>query len=283
MAKNGALQLLQARAGLDTEFLAEGSPSAPVGLERLDLTVVSVEGQHQLCAQALSVGVRSHQGFKLGNKCVLATECEIRLDPALDRGQAELLEAPDLALGKALEREIRECGPPPECERSTKRHGRGCGVTARELLPTRFEESLEAVRVEPLRRNMQHVPRRLGEQGLLTVSGGEQTPQPCEIDVEDRVDRLRRPVGPELLDQSFARDGLVRVQQQKAEERALPRTADREWALSPDDLKRSEDAELEIRTRRRWSMVRPSSLRMGASPDRLLDLCLAFRCRFSGG
>ena len=177
--------------------------------------------------------MRSHQGFELGDERVLAADCEIGLDPALDRGQAELFQTRYLALGKGLEREICECGSAPECERITKRHGRACGLAARELLPTRFEESLEAARVESLWRNMQHVPRRLGEQGLLTVSADKQTPQPGEIDVEDRADRLRRPVGPELLDQSFARDGLVRVQQQKAEERALPRTAESRVAAEP--------------------------------------------------
>ena len=221
--------------------------------------------------------MRGNERLELGDDCVRASECEVRLDPALDRALSELLQTRYLGLGERLEREVSKCIATPECERITKRHGCACGLAARELLPTRFEESLKAARVERLWRNMQHVPRRLGEQGLLAVSGGEQTPQPGEIDVQDRVDRLRRPVGPELLDQSFARDGLVRVQQQNAEERALPRTADREWPLSLDDFKRSEDAELEIRTRLRWSMVRPSSLRMGASPARLLDVCLAFR------
>ena len=124
---------------------------------------------------------------------------------------------------------------------------------------------------------MQHVPRRLGEQELFTVPAGKQTPQLGEIDVEDRVDRLRRPVGPELLDQSLARDGLVRVQQQKAEERALARTTDREWPLSPDDLKRPEDAELEIRTRLRWSMVRPSACEW----ERPRPVCSTYALRFA--
>ena len=63
---------------------------------------------------------------------------------------------------------------------------------------------------------------------------------------------------PELLDESLARDRLVRVYEEEAEEGALFRTPERKCLLAHGDFKRPENAELEIRMRLRESMVRPS-------------------------
>jgi hypothetical protein len=96
------------------------------------------------------------------------------------------------------------------------------------------------------------------KQELLATSVGQESPQPRQIDAQDRVDRLWSGVPPELLDESLARDGLVRVYQEEAEEGALSWTPKREDLLAPDDFKRTEDVKLEIRMPFRGSMVRPS-------------------------
>jgi hypothetical protein len=96
------------------------------------------------------------------------------------------------------------------------------------------------------------------EQWLVAGSVGKNPAQPREIDTQDRVDRLRRRTVPELLDEPVPRNALVRVQDEKAEERALLRAAEREDVLAPDDLERPEDAKLEIRAPLRRPMVRRS-------------------------
>ena len=94
-------------------------------------------------------------------------------------------------------------------------------------------------------------------QRLLAALVGEDSPQPREIDAQDRVDSPWGGISPELLDESLPQDGLVRMREEKAEEGALLGTTERECLLAPDDLKRPEDAELEIRMALRGSMVRP--------------------------
>ena len=47
------------------------------------------------------------------------------------------------------------------------------------------------------------------------------------------------------------------MDEEDGEECALLGTTEREYFLAPDDFKRPEDAELEIRMRLRGSMVRP--------------------------
>jgi hypothetical protein len=91
---------------------------------------------------------------------------------------------------------------------------------------------------------------------LFASSVREKSPQPREIGVQDRVDRLRGRVPPELLDQSLARDGLVRVNEEKSEQSALLRTTERECLPTPRYFERPENAKLEIRTPFRSSMVR---------------------------
>ena len=137
--------------------------------------------------------------------------------------------------------------------------------------------------IEPFRRDTQHVARCLREQELFAGSVGKESPQPREIDVQDRVDSLWGSIPPELLDESLARDRLVRVHEEEAEERALFRTAEREYLLAPDDFKRPEDVKLEIRMPLRRSMVRPSVLRTRASWVRLLGVFVAFSRRFVRG
>ena len=131
--------------------------------------------------------------------------------------------------------------------------------------------------VEPVWRNAQFVARSLREQELFAGFVGKESPQPREVDVQDRVDRLWGSIPPELLDESLARDRLIRMDEEEAEERALLRTPERHPLLAPDDFKRPEDAKLEIQLPFRASMVRPS-LRV-----RLLDVFVSFSCRFLRG
>ena len=183
-------------AGLDPELLAERPPSAPVRLERLCLTTASVESEHQLGAQALAVGMRGNEGLELGDERVLAAEGEVRFDPRLERCQSELLQTGDLGLREGLEGEVCKCRSPPECEGIPKRQRRAFRLTARELPPTLLQQGLEAVCIESVRRDAQHVARGVSEQELFARSVGQQSAQPREIDAQDRVDRLWRSIRP---------------------------------------------------------------------------------------
>ena len=132
---------------------------------------------------------------------------------------------------KGSRRRVRKCGP-PECEGVPKRQRSAFRLAAREPPADPAPTGPRTDGVEPLWRNTQHVARRLGEQELVAGSVGEQSPELREIDVQDRL-TVRGAVSPRLLDQSLARDGLVRVQEEKAEERALFRTTEREYSLAP--------------------------------------------------
>ena len=78
----------------------------------------------------------------------MPAEGEIRFDPALERGQAQLLEARDRRLRERLVGEVGERRPAPERERLTERLGRRGRLPGAERALARLDELLERVQVE---------------------------------------------------------------------------------------------------------------------------------------
>jgi len=72
----------------------------------------------------------------------------------------------------------------------------------------------------------------------------ERPPELGDVRLQDLRRRGRRLVGPEILDQTVARDRLVHVEQQDREERPRLRRAQRDRAAFGDSFERPEDAEL---------------------------------------
>ena len=111
------MELLEGRRRLDAELVDEHPPSFLVGLERFRLSTGAIEGEHQLTASALPKRVLSHERLELAHEPRGSAELELRLDPLLDRRQAQLLEARGLVLRKGLVREVAERWSAPELER----------------------------------------------------------------------------------------------------------------------------------------------------------------------
>jgi hypothetical protein len=65
------------------------------------------------------------------------------------------------------------------------------------------------------------------------------------VDLEGVARRRRRVLGPQLLDQAIAGDDPVGLQQQDRQQRALPRSTEREPPPVRANLKRTEDAEVD--------------------------------------
>ncbi|MGZ6651886.1 MAG: hypothetical protein ACXVHB_31200 [Solirubrobacteraceae bacterium] len=63
--------------------------------------------------------------------------------------------------------------------------------------------------------------------------------------MEAGLDRRRRRLCPQLLDQLVARDRLVRMHEQEREQGALLRTAERQDSVVHAQLERAEDPELD--------------------------------------
>ena len=115
------LQPLQLRSRLEPEVVREPAPSVAVDLERLGLAPAAVEREHQLATEPLAERVLVDARLELGHDRAVPAEPEQRLDPSLDRLEAKLVEAMDLALGELGERELAERRAAPEGERLLER------------------------------------------------------------------------------------------------------------------------------------------------------------------
>jgi hypothetical protein len=87
-----AFQLAQRLARLDPQLANERPSRVSVHLERLRLPPDAVKGEHELGAQALAQRVLSDEPVELRHEIEVEPECQLGLDPVLERRDAELLE-----------------------------------------------------------------------------------------------------------------------------------------------------------------------------------------------
>ena len=166
------------------------------------------------------------------------SELELGCDPLLDRLEVPLPERSGLGVAEALEREILERCAAPQCERGAQQLD-----ASRRRRRLRFcDEPFEPREIERLRVDAQHVARGIVPDSL----GADRLPETRDRVLERRGCRPRCRFAPELVDQTIARDGLVRVQQQVREQCAREPPLQPEAAAVVDHLERSEDPKLHV-------------------------------------
>src|SRR5581483_239289 len=244
LAEDRLLELPERRTGLEAELGDEGAPRVGEDPERLRLPARAVEREHLLAAEPLPQRVLRRQRLELGRECRVPAERELRVDPLLDREQAQLLEPVDLGSRERLVCEIGERAAAPQRKPFLEpRQGASripAGVRAAALL----EESLEPVGVELLRLELEDVAAGARADELRVA---ERLAQPRDLVVEAVVCVAGRPLRPELVEEAVARDDLVRMEEQDRQERALLRPSDGDDALAVPGLERAEKPELQLR------------------------------------
>lgn len=91
-----------------------------------------------------------HQSLELADELGVKPSVEVPLDPALEAGEPELLEARDLRLREPPVRELGERRPAPERKRFVEAQ--------------LVDETLEALQIELVRIDADDVPRCLGDE-----------------------------------------------------------------------------------------------------------------------
>ena len=132
LAENGPLELLERRPGLEAELVGEMRAGLPVGLERLGLAAAPVEGDHVEPPRPFAQRVRAGEVARLGRDLGVPAARELGLEPALERQDAQLLQARRDRRHRRLVDEIRERRAAPERERLTKGSGRVLEALLRE-------------------------------------------------------------------------------------------------------------------------------------------------------
>ena len=139
------LQALELGARLDPDLLDQGLARLAVGIERLRLAPVAIEGEHALRVQALSQRLLGDQRLEPGDRLGVAPGGEIGVDRQLERPQVKLLEAADLGAREGLGGDVGERGAAPQLERGA---GRPVYPTARPFASGLLDQLLEAQGVD---------------------------------------------------------------------------------------------------------------------------------------
>ena len=140
LLQDGALDPLQARARLDTEFLHQHPAGRPVDSQRLGLPPATVERDHQLLVQPLPQGVGGGERFQFADHVPMMAKREIGFDPVLDDTGPQLIQPRDLCLRERLIADLSQRRTAPQRQRVAKisRRPAGCAsLSARRPSPAR--------------------------------------------------------------------------------------------------------------------------------------------------
>ena len=241
MREDRALKLGQRPRRLDPELGDERLARRPIHLERLDLPPRAIERDHQQPAKALAQGVVPHEHFELGERGAVPAECELGLEALLERREPQLLQPSDRRLRERLVCDVGERSTAPESESVLQQADGGLGLGPVERLRGLVSPPLEPVQVEPLRLDVEGVPRR----PRLDHRCPEELAQLGDLTLHLRHGGDRRSTRVEVVGQPLDGDDPVRAQQKDRERRALLRPAQTHRTAVVEDLERSKDRELE--------------------------------------
>ena len=153
--------------------------------------------------------------LQLGDQARVPPECEVGLDPLLERGEPGVLEPRSGVSCEGLGLELGERRAAPELEGLGKALCRSLRVTgAKELTPL-SGEALEAIEVELALFDAQRVSRRLREQPICP----ERFSQLRDVALEGFRRRFRRLLAPEVLGQPADRNNPVTAELKRREKR----------------------------------------------------------------
>lgn len=164
-------------------------------------------------------------------------ELEIGGDPILEYAQPQILEAMDVVLREVLQLRVGKRPASPESKRLAEHDRPPLGL----FLPRRADDVLETGEIELTSIKREHIAVR----PCLEETGSQQLSQLRDGVLEGRRRSSRGMLAPELIDETFSRDRLVRPQEQQRQQRALVATAERQCLLPVAHLEGTEDPELE--------------------------------------
>jgi len=104
--ENFPVELLQAFARLEAEFLGEREPRVFVDAQSVSLSSGAIQREHELPAKALAESMLRDERLQLGDDVIVATESEIDVDSRLHGTKPKLAEPFDLALSEGVIGEV---------------------------------------------------------------------------------------------------------------------------------------------------------------------------------
>jgi hypothetical protein len=238
LAQDPVVEVLQLRAGVDTQLLAQRPPQGAEPLQCLGLPAIPIARQQQLPPAALAQRVAGDHDLQLPDQVVMAAQRQLSLGQILPRGLAQLLQPSGLRLRERQICELCQRPPAPQRQRLTQQPRRGRRV-ARGLAAL-GDQPLGQARVHQVGWCLQPVPRGVGEDPHA-LGGLEGAPQPQDVVLQRVGGRPRRMLAPQRLSQLVLADRFAGVQRQHREQAALLGRAEPHRPRRPRQLQRPQD------------------------------------------
>lgn len=230
----------QVDSRIHAQLVGEHGAALVEDTERVGLAPAPVEGGHQLGAHPLAQREVRDQAGQFGDDVPVAAECEIGLDPGLQRGGPAFL-----PLRRLLVREepgdVAEEGPLPEIHRAVEQGARFLVAVLRERLPAEPVQTLVLDDVHPALSGHEDVAGRAPFQGDL---GFEEFAQSGDVRVDLRALRGGWVGAPQQLADPGVRHHTAPGEQQRGQEGVHFRARERDPQAPAAGLDRAEQMEI---------------------------------------
>jgi hypothetical protein len=226
------------RRGVDAQLVRQDLPDPLVRPQRLRLSPLSVEGQHEEAPQALPPRVSGDQGLQLPDGLGLNAGRQEPFDPGFLSLEAELIESGRLGEERGLLGEVAEGRPPPQAQRVLERRDGHVRIHREAFLRVSHERvesrSVQLGGIEP-----QAVAGSVALDPVVT----EGLPEVRDVGLDHVAGLLGWLLRPDLVDQRLGGHELVRTKNQVREDGALLGPAKGDGVSPHVHLERAEDPE----------------------------------------
>ena len=241
LLEDAALELAQRGSRLDPELVDQGRARGAERVERFGLAPAAIQREHLQRPEALAQRVLGDERGELGRRLGVAPARQVCLERALERDEAQLVDARGDRTRARLAGQVRQRGAAPERQPGTQLGGGVGGAIPGQRVLGDAQVALEAPQIE----------RVIGDgDGVAAPAradhvAAERFAQGRDVALHDVLGGLWRVVAPHAVDQPADWDGLVGVGEQDREHGPLPRTAEGRGHAVGHGLERPQDAELE--------------------------------------
>ena len=232
LAQDRLVQPAQVRAGLDADLLDQRGARFAVGLQRLGLAARAVERKHALCVQALAQRLPAQQRLELRQHLAVAPGVEVLVDRDLERGGAQLFEAPDLRSGERLIGDVGQGRATPQRQRLAR--------------STLGEQPLEAGGVHPVAAELQLVAAPARGDRVVFAVRRHGLAQVGHVELHHLGRGGRGLVAPQPVDQPLGRDGRAGIERQQRKQGARLGAAEGHGSFVRAELDGSEKLNLHV-------------------------------------
>lgn len=181
------------------------------------------------------------QAPELADQLPVTTQCEIGVDPNLDRSQPKLLEALAFRVAVEMEPDAGESGTAPERERFGSEGVGPLRVSRRGRLRCVAEERLEEASIEDGVAEMDAVPASTSLE--RDTAWNEDLPKPRHIRLDAVHGRGGRRFAPHLVDEPLDGNHLLGTKEERSEQGQLLATAELKRGVPDLGFHGTEEAE----------------------------------------